>query len=160
MLGAIIGDTIGSVYEFYNIKDTKFPLFSEHSGPTDDSVMSIAMAEWLLSDPERTQQKLEDSMVKWGHKYPRAGYGGAFENCSGLTSVTIPNSVKSIGTGVFEGCSGLTSVTIPNSVTCIGHSTFGGCSGITHTIIVNDMFVFLPNGYEGHYSIPENIAVH
>ena len=38
MLGAIIGDTIGSVYEFCNIKDTKFPLFSEHSGPTDDSV--------------------------------------------------------------------------------------------------------------------------
>ena len=74
MLGAIIGDTIGSVYEFCNIKDTKFPLFSEHSGPTDDSVMSIAVAEWLLSDPELTQQKLEDSMVKWGHKYPRAGY--------------------------------------------------------------------------------------
>ena len=80
MLGAIIGDTIGSVYEFCNIKDTKFPLFSEHSGPTDDSVMSIAVAEWLLSDPERTQQKLEDSMVKGGHKYPRAGYGGAFAN--------------------------------------------------------------------------------
>ena len=80
MLGAIIGDTIGIVYEFCNIKDTKFPLFSEHSGPTDDSVMSIAVAEWLLSDPELTQQKLEDSMVKWGHKYPRAGYGGAFAN--------------------------------------------------------------------------------
>ena len=47
MLEAIIGDTIGSVYEFCNIKDTKFPLFSEHSGPTDDSVMSIAVAEWL-----------------------------------------------------------------------------------------------------------------
>ncbi len=44
MLGAIFGDTIGSVYEFCNIKDTKFPLFSEHSGPTDDSVMSIAVA--------------------------------------------------------------------------------------------------------------------
>ena len=80
MLGAIFGDTIGSVYEFCNIKDTKFPLFSEHSGPTDDSVMSIAVAEWLLSDTELTQQKLEDSMVKWGHKYPRAGYGGAFAN--------------------------------------------------------------------------------
>ena len=78
MLGAIIGDTIGSIYEFCNIKTTEFPLFSESSEPTDDSVMSIAVAEWLLTDPERTQQKLEDSMVKWGHKYPRAGYGGAF----------------------------------------------------------------------------------
>ena len=81
MLGAIIGgDTIGSIYEFCNIKTTEFPLFSESSEPTDDSVMSIAVAEWLLTDPERTQQKLEDSMVKWGHKYPRAGYGGAFAN--------------------------------------------------------------------------------
>ena len=74
MLGAIIGDTIGSIYEFCNIKTTEFPLFSESSEPTDDSVMSIAVAEWLLTDPERTQQKLEGSMVKWGHKYPRAGY--------------------------------------------------------------------------------------
>ena len=84
----------------------------------------------------------------------------AFVGCIGLTSVTIPNSVTRIKHGAFASCIGLTSVTIPNSVTCIGHSTFGGCSGITHTIIVNDMFVFLPNGYEGHYSIPENIAVH
>lgn len=78
MLGAIIGDTIGSVYEFHNIKTTDFPLFSKKSKPTDDSVMSVAVAEWLLTDPERTQQKLIDSMVKWGHKYPHAGYGGTF----------------------------------------------------------------------------------
>ena len=45
MLGAIIGDTIGSIYEFCNIKTTEFPLFSESSEPTDDSVMSIAVAE-------------------------------------------------------------------------------------------------------------------
>lgn len=42
MLGAIIGDTIGSIYEFNNIKTTEFPLFSEGSGPTDDSFLSIA----------------------------------------------------------------------------------------------------------------------
>ena len=83
----------------------------------------------------------------------------AFYKCSGLTSVTIPNSVTSIGDRAFSGCSGLTSVTIPNSVTSIGENAFGGCSGITHPIIVNDMFVFLPNGYEGHYSIPENISI-
>ena len=78
MLGAIIGDTVGSIYEFCNIKSTKFPLFSSHSEPTDDSVMTMAVAEWLLSDPERTYETLEECMVRWGHRYPRAGYGSAF----------------------------------------------------------------------------------
>ncbi|GHT51672.1 hypothetical protein AGMMS49982_09730 [Bacteroidia bacterium] len=55
----------------------------------------------------------------------------AFYGCSGLTSVTIPNSVTAIGLDAFYGCSGLTSVTIPNSVTDIGYSAFYGCSGLT-----------------------------
>ncbi|MBQ1773293.1 MAG: leucine-rich repeat domain-containing protein [Prevotella sp.] len=58
-----------------------------------------------------------------------------FAYCSGLTSVTIPNSVASIGESVFEGCSGLTSVIIPNSVTTIGESVFEGCSGMTSVTI-------------------------
>ena len=55
----------------------------------------------------------------------------AFFGCSGLTSVTIPNSVTSIGGGAFSWCSGLTSVTIPNSVTSIGDYAFYDCSGLT-----------------------------
>ena len=50
----------------------------------------------------------------------------AFHNCSGLTELTIPNSVTSIGCA-FWGCSGLTSVSIPNSVTSIGSYTFYSC---------------------------------
>ena len=61
--------------------------------------------------------------------------GGAFDRCSGLTSVTIPNSVTSIGNFAFEGCNGLTSVTIPNSVTSIGDYAFSGCSGLTSVTI-------------------------
>ena len=54
----------------------------------------------------------------------------AFYQCSGLTSVTIPNSVTSIGDYEFYGCSGLKSVTIPDSVTWIGDGAFYGCSGL------------------------------
>ena len=51
----------------------------------------------------------------------------AFEGCSSLTSVTIPDSVTSIGSAAFWGCSSLTSVTIPDSVTRIGNSAFEDC---------------------------------
>ena len=59
----------------------------------------------------------------------------AFQDCSGLTSLTIPSSVTSIGEGVFEGCSGLTSLTIPSGVTSIGYYAFSGCSGLTSLTI-------------------------
>ena len=51
----------------------------------------------------------------------------AFDGCSELTSITIPNSVTSIGNYAFGGCHGLTSITIPNSVTSIGTAAFDGC---------------------------------
>ena len=54
-----------------------------------------------------------------------------FEGCSGLTSLTIPSGVTSIGGGAFYGCSGLTSLTIPSGVTKIGIYAFDGCSGLT-----------------------------
>ena len=63
----------------------------------------------------------------------------AFEDCSGLTSVTIPNSVTTIGDGAFDRCSSLTSVTIPNSVTTIGYGAFSGCSGLTSVTIPNSV---------------------
>ncbi len=59
--------------------------------------------------------------------------------CSGLTSVTIPDSVTSIGHGAFAGCSGLTSVTIGNSVTSIVDGAFSDCSGLTSVTIPNSV---------------------
>ena len=59
----------------------------------------------------------------------------AFEDCSGLTSVTIPNSVVSIGVYSFWYCTGLTSITIPNSVTNIGDQAFGYCSGLKALLV-------------------------
>ena len=63
----------------------------------------------------------------------------AFYGCSGLTSVTIGNSVTSIGSRAFGGCTGLTSVTIPNSVTSIGNYAFYGCRALTSVTIPNSV---------------------
>jgi ADP-ribosylglycohydrolase len=80
MLGAIIGDTVGSVYEFHNTKDYDFTLFNAESGFTDDSVMTMAVARWLLTDSEHTYQKLEDTMVEFAEQCPcpMGGYGTGF----------------------------------------------------------------------------------
>lgn len=80
MLGAIIGDIVGSVYEFDNIKKTDFPFFSQRSTYTDDSIMTMAVAEWLLTDNEHTHEALEKIMVKYAADYPfpMGGYGGGF----------------------------------------------------------------------------------
>ena len=56
---------------------------------------------------------------------------GAFGDCSGLTSLTIPSGVTSIGNWAFSDCIGLTSLTLPSGVTEIGKSAFDGCSGLT-----------------------------
>ena len=80
MLGAIIGDTVGSAYEFQNTKDYNFTLFLGNSAYTDDSVMTMAVADWLLKDKKHSYQKLEDIMIMFAEKYPcpMGGYGGGF----------------------------------------------------------------------------------
>ena len=71
---------------------------------------------------------------------------GAFLHCESLTSIIIPNSVTNIGVATFNGCSSLTSIIIPNSVTSIGNYAFDGCSRLTsvivpsHTEIENNAF--------------------
>ena len=80
MLGAIIGDTVGSIYEFHNTKEYNFKMFNSMSAYTDDSVMTMAVAYWLLKDKERSYQGLEDIMVMFGEKCPcpMGGYGSGF----------------------------------------------------------------------------------
>ena len=83
MYGAILGDMIGAPYEFDRGGKTKeFPLFSRYSQFTDDSVMTIAVAEALLDtlgqDDDAVKAALIKSMQKWGKRYPDAGYGVMF----------------------------------------------------------------------------------
>jgi len=76
MLGAIIGDIVGSVYEWKNIKTKDFPLFGEKNFFTDDTVMTIAVADALLNGG--TADNFIGSMKKFGRLYPNSGYGGRF----------------------------------------------------------------------------------
>lgn len=78
ILGAIAGDVIGSVYEFYSTRNYNFELFNDRMSPTDDSVMTVAVADWILHDGELSHEELAKTMRKWGRKYPHAGYGGMF----------------------------------------------------------------------------------
>ena len=77
----------------------------------------------------------------------------AFEGCTGLTSISSPNSVTSIGGSAFEGCSGLTSVSIPNSVTSIGNSAFSGCSSLTSVSIPNSVTSIRYSAFSGCYNL-------
>ena len=70
---------------------------------------------------------------------------GAFEDCTGLTSVTLGNSVTSIGDVAFYDCSGLTSITIPDSVTSIGYYAFEGCTGLKSINVASDNDCFSSN---------------
>ena len=92
MLGAIIGDIVGSVYEWNNIKTKDFPLFCEDCFFTDDTVMTVAVADAIMQGSSVTigggfdihkgiavdGDLFIDSMKKWGRLYPNAGYGGQF----------------------------------------------------------------------------------
>jgi ADP-ribosylglycohydrolase len=91
MLGAIVGDVIGSVYEGAGIKTKDFPLFVPRSTFTDDSVLSVAVAEWILSG-----QDLVDLLHAYTHTYPGRGYGGMFHHWA---SKRLRQPYNSLGNG-------------------------------------------------------------
>lgn len=101
MYGAILGDIIGSPYEFDGGKPSKdFPLFVDGSHFTDDSVMTIAVADSLMAVKGGTEQQIQngliESMRKWGRAYPKAGYGGRFFE---WLCASRPSAYNSYGNG-------------------------------------------------------------
>ena len=81
MLGAIIGDISGSRFEWTNIKTKMFDLFTEECFPTDDSIMTLAIAKAILQCNEKhegLEQETVQCMQKYGRRYPDAGYGMRF----------------------------------------------------------------------------------
>lgn len=102
MYGAILGDIIGSPFEFDRGDKTKdFKLFSRRSHFTDDSVMTLAVCEALLKvGQDVTVKEIEDavisSMQSWGRRYPHAGYGGYFRR---WLTARHPEPYNSYGNG-------------------------------------------------------------
>ena len=82
MLGAVIGDIVGSVYEFGGEKTKDFPLFSPGSQPTDDSIMTIAVGCACVDSDINDEGSFKENVIKrmkeLGRRYPHAGYGGRF----------------------------------------------------------------------------------
>ncbi len=78
MLGAIIGDIVGSTREWHNVKTEDFELLPPGSRFTDDTVMTLAVAKWLMDDPSHEADSLVRIMQDMGRRYPNAGYGGMF----------------------------------------------------------------------------------
>lgn len=73
MIGAIIGDIVGSVYEFDNHRSKTFPFFAEGAFFTDDTVLTVALAETLMKGGD-----YDEAMRRWYSHYPDASYGGRF----------------------------------------------------------------------------------
>ncbi len=114
---------------------TLLPLFAQASTlingiyyNLNSSTKTAEVAKAIKND----SVNIPPTVVYGGITYSVTSIGDyAFQYCSDLTSVTIPNSVTSIGSYAFLDCSGLTSVTIPNSVTSIGTRVFKGCDCLT-----------------------------
>lgn len=91
MTGAIIGDIVGSTYEFHNTRDYDFPLFAEGSSYTDDTICTIAVADAILKG-----RPYRDSLIEWCRKYPhpKGAYGASFSRW-----IINPQPYDSFGNG-------------------------------------------------------------
>ena len=101
MLGAIFGDIVGSVYERKNTKREDFPLLSKWSHPTDDSMMTLAVARALMNTWGRSDDEIRAELVRsmqdLGRRYPNAGYGRTF---AGWLYEKNPLPYNSFGNGI------------------------------------------------------------
>ena len=96
ILGAIVGDIVGSTREWHNVKTEDFELLPTGSRFTNDTVMTLAVAEWLMIDPTHSEHSLIECMQRLGRKYSNAGYGGMFLR---WLATDNPKTYNSFGNG-------------------------------------------------------------
>lgn len=79
MIGSIIGDIAGSIYEFHNIKTKDFPLFTERTQWTDDTILTIATAKWILEGGSASDSGRYYYRYGFNYPHPMGGYGDGFQ---------------------------------------------------------------------------------
>lgn len=137
----IVVDGIYYLYT-YDIRTTTF----NGNKDQDEAHRSVSVIQSLPSSPYSGSVVIPPSFTYKDNVYDVTGIGDyAFRGCSGLTAITIPNSVTTIGYLAFAGCCGLTSITIPNSVTTIDAWAFEGCSGLTSITIPDSVVAIYGN---------------
>ena len=132
----ILAISIGNLFASVQVGDLYYDL--EASTLTAQvTFKSYKSSTWSYNENwSITSASIPSSITYQGKTYQVTSIGDhAFWDCSGLTSVTIPNSVTCIGNYAFYNCTGLTSVTIGNSVTSIEYKAFYDCSGLTKITI-------------------------
>lgn len=162
MLGAIVGDIVGSIYEFDNHRSKEFDLFNERSFVTDDSIMTIAIGKALLetnmkykfdTNQEKYLQLLGKNSVFWmqkiGRKYPYCGYGGRFGE---WMESEKPEPYNSYGNGAAMRISAIgmwatseeEAILTSKAVTEVTHNHPEGIKGAEATVIA---IYLAKNGY-------------
>ena len=89
IIGAVIGDIAGSSREGKPVSRKSFKLFTKDSSVTDDSTLTVAVAEWIL---DRENVDITQSLIKWATEYPHAGYGSSFKRFLAQGSHVCPGS--------------------------------------------------------------------
>ena len=154
--GDLIVYTYSGWQKFYSESDTLKLERLKYYGdpdivPSDESYFTVnSTGETImgLSDIGKTQTELVIPYKIDGKEITRIG-GSAFNRCTSLTSINIPNSVTSIGNDAFYSCTSLTSVSIPNSVTSIGDRAFSVCTSLTSIEIPNSVTSIEQGAFSG-----------
>ena len=141
ILGVIVGDMVGSTREWENVKTENFELLPAGSRFTDDTVMTLAVAKWLMIDPKHSEHTLVKCMQKLGHKYPNAGYGGMFRR---WLNTENPEPYNSFGNGSAMRVSpvGLYASSLDEALelaritASVSHNHPEGIKGAQHTLLL------------------------